>query len=39
MGKTNKKEETSSEDKLMELYDQLASQWAKKVEAANKSKI
>lgn len=38
MGKTNKKDTMSSEDKLMELYDQLATQWAEKVEAG-KSKI
>ncbi len=33
MGKTNRKDPLSSEDKLMELYDQLASQWAQKVES------
>ena len=38
MGKTNKKDPLSSEDKLMELYDQLASQWAQKVES-NKGKV
>ncbi len=38
MGKTNKKDAMSSEDQLMELYDQLATQWAQKVEA-NKSKV
>ena len=33
MGKTYRKNSLSSEDKLMELYDKLASQWAQKVEA------
>jgi hypothetical protein len=42
MGKTHRKDplqtEYDSEEKLMELYDKLASQWARKVEAAHKSK-
>lgn len=42
MGKTHRKDpmqnEYEEEDKLMELYDKLASQWARKVEAANKDK-
>lgn len=38
MGKTQKNEPQSSEEKLMELYDKLASQWARKVEA-NKGKM
>lgn len=33
MNKIEKKEPISSEEKLMELYDKLASQWARKVEA------
>ncbi len=42
MGKTHRKDplqtEYDTEEKLMELYDKLASQWARKVEAANKGK-
>lgn len=38
MTRANKKRAKTNEDKLMELYDKLASQWAQKVEAANKSK-
>jgi len=34
MGKTHRKDPMSAEDKLMELYDKLASQWAQKVEAS-----
>lgn len=38
MAKTNKNEVSSEEEKLMDLYDQLASQWAQKVEQG-KSKL
>lgn len=38
MGKTHRKDPLSAEDKMMELYDKLASQWAQKVES-NKGKI
>lgn len=37
MSKTQRKDALENEDKLMELYDRLASQWAQKVEA-NKAK-
>lgn len=38
MSKT-KKESINSEEKLMELYDELASQWARKVEAGKISEL
>lgn len=38
MGKTYRKQPQEYDEKLMELYDKLASQWAKKVEAG-KGKI
>lgn len=42
MGKTHRKDpmqnEYETEEKLMELYDKLASQWARKVEASSKYK-
>lgn len=42
MGKTHRKDplqnEYDAEEKLLDLYDKLASQWARKVEAASKSK-
>lgn len=38
MGKTHRKDpmqdEYAAEDRMMELYDKLASQWARKVEAS-----
>lgn len=34
MSQTKRKNTQDSEDRLMELYDKLASQWAAKVEAA-----
>ena len=34
MGKTHRKDPLSAEDKMMELYDKLASQWAQKVESS-----
>ena len=33
MSKTYRKDPRDTEDQLMDLYDKLASQWAKKVEA------
>ena len=33
MSKTYRNDPLSAEDKMMELYDKLASQWAKKVES------
>lgn len=33
MGKTYRNDPLTAEDKLMELYDKLASQWAQKVES------
>ncbi len=38
MTRANKKRTKTNDDKLMELYDKLASQWAQKVESTNKSK-
>ncbi len=41
MGKTYRKDpmqrEYEAEDKMMELYDKLASQWARKAEAKSKA--
>jgi hypothetical protein len=33
MGKTNQSKAKSAEDQLMDLYDELASKWASKMEA------
>jgi hypothetical protein len=33
MSKTNRKDFELSEDEMLDLYDQLASQWARKMEA------
>lgn len=34
MSQTKRKDAQTSEDRLLELYDQMASQWARKMEAA-----
>ncbi len=39
MGKTFRKDPLNTEDEMMELYDQLASQWARKVELSKRKQI
>ena len=38
MGKTYRNKITEPDEKLLELYDKLATKWARRVEASNKSK-
>lgn len=39
MGKTFRNDPRNTEDEMMDVYDQLASQWARKVEMAKRRRL